>query len=223
MLIGKSFQLYIKVKIFLLKEQLFIFKNCYKNWKFILTDLFLFVSRFFINPFRSCRKFLEKKGEDDVHQYGETPVLVLLKIIKLADIKKSDKFLELGSGRGRSCFFLSEKVRCHVVGIEIVPTLYSLSYILKKFFGFERIDFYKEDMMISHLDGFNVIYLYGTGLSRPLIKSLTCKFSSLKKNTKIITISYPLTYYDSDHFILEKDVDVEFAWGKTKAYLNLLK
>jgi len=87
-----------------------------------------------------------------------------------------------------------------------------------------------------------VIYLYGTNLEEDVLKKLIQKFKVLnstnfktktnkteikagiktKIKTKIITISYALSEYDQS-FKTQKEWEVVFPWGKTKAYLNFLK
>jgi SAM-dependent methyltransferase len=184
--------------------------------KFALVDWALLSSYFFQSPYRIARKF----SKDD-SPYGETPLVVMQQIANSAGITAEDCVYELGSGRGRTCFWLALYLGCETVGIEFVPHFVSKANAIATLFGVKKCTFRLEDMCKADLKDATVIYLFGTCLKDEEILKLIRSFSHLKKGTKIITISYALTEYSSDaNFELVQEFEVTFPWGQTTAYLH---
>jgi len=219
MSIGKSIYLTFKVKIFLFTKWIKSIKY-YFNIKFLLFDILFSFIYLFINPYRTSRKFLEKKLNKKIYDYGETPILEMEKIIKHFDIQSNTTFLELGAGRGKVSFWIYFFLKSQVIAIEQIAIFVKIANFLKKIFNIKKIQFLCLDMGDSDLKDIDIVYLYGTTLSTDKIKLLIKKFKKLPSFVKIITISYTLDQYD-EHFICTKQVDISFPWGKTKAYLNI--
>ncbi|NGX56018.1 MAG: hypothetical protein K1060chlam5_00252 [Candidatus Anoxychlamydiales bacterium] len=217
----KNFKLFLKVKIFNFKDKIFTIFNFYKNFKYFLLDSVFSFIYLFINPYREVRIFNQKKGLSDIYTYGETPIKTIYKIAKESNIDKKSNFLELGSGRGNVSFFIRLIFKCKVTAIEWVDKLINISKFLNKIF-YLRIIFLKKDMFEISFNNFTHIYLYGTCLNEKEILKFTDKFKKESKKAKIITISYDLNFYDKD-YKTTKSFDVDFAYGKTKAYINILK
>jgi hypothetical protein len=218
---GENFKVYFKVKVYNFKDFLFVLFKFYKNLKFCFLDLFLLVIYFFKNPYRISRKFLENMHHEKIHVYGETPLLTFEKIAKNFEITSEDKVIELGSGRGRTSFWLSSFIKCQVVSIEWIPFFVKAAQFTAKLFKEKNVAFLKADMFkVSFLDA-SLVYLYGSCLEDEEIIRLTQKFKK-NENLKIITISYPLSDYDSSYTHL-KSLNVSFPWGETTCYLNVKK
>jgi len=191
----------------------------YSNFSFMKTDISLLTHYLFKNPFRMSKHFLVKKGEEEVYAYGETPLTTLEMIAKECAITPDDTVFELGSGRGRNCFWLHHFIGCKVVGIEWVPSFVRHANSVQK-----EISFRHEDMFESDLSGATVIYLYGTSLSDDKIKKLSQKLSSLPPGTRIITVSYPLSdYCPEGPFEVMRLFPAKFTWGKADVYLQVIK
>ncbi|MBN2479610.1 MAG: hypothetical protein JXA94_05230 [Parachlamydiales bacterium] len=214
----KTQVLYFKTKKFDFTQQLIVFKKYYKNPKFAFFDILICFVYLFINPYRLSKRFLQKKGFfENLDVYGETPYRTLHKIISEADLTDEDIFLELGSGRSKTCFFISFFKKCKVYGVEWIPTFVKIANFFKKLFFLENLTFLNKNMFDLDMSKFTFIYLYGTCMEDDEIKMLIDNF---KKNVKIVTISYPLSDYDTS-FKMVKSFEVEFNWGKTVAYLNV--
>ena len=178
-------------------------------------DLKLYFSYFFINPFRTVRKFLQRKGVDNPYQYGETSIKTIDKLVKEAGgIEKYQYFADLGAGRGRAAYFIQKKYGCKAYAYEQVPIFVDKGSKL-----FPKVKFICRDYLNEDLSLMDLIYLYGTMMTESEILSFVNKVSS---NTKVITISYPLTDYDSRFKVL-KIIDVKFQWGTTKGYIQCLR
>lgn len=176
----------------------------YKNPRFALLDLIFGLLALFSNPYRICRKFLEKRGEKDVYVYGETPYATYAKIAKECAIGPNDTWIELGSGRGKGCFWLRLFVGCKVIGVERIPQFIFLAKALQWIFRISRIEFRKEEIEKTDLKEGTILYLYGQFLELKLAKGV-----------RIITTGEPLPGYR-----VLKSFWVRFPWGRTTAFLQ---
>lgn len=167
------------------------------------------------NPYRVVKKFLQKKGVEDVHQYGETPLETIISIGRALNLKKNDHVFELGSGRGLAAFYLKIFFGCRVTAIEQIPLFVRKAKRINNLLKLD-IEFRCEDFCESDLSNATAIYLFGTCLSDEIIEKI-CKKIRVKQ--KVVSISYPLSDYDPDFHLL-KMFEVEYPWGKTEAYLN---
>lgn len=130
-------------------------------------------------PFKISKHFLQKKGGQDVHCYGETPLTTLDLIAKESHLSEKDHFLELGSGTGRGLFFLSSHYGCKASGIEWVPEFVLKSYDLSKSYPSLDLSFFLSDMTKASFEGASFIYLYGTCLCDDVIEHLADKMKKL--------------------------------------------
>lgn len=196
----------------------------YSNLNFFKADLSLRLMYLFHNPFTLSKRFLLKKGEKDIYAYGETPLTTLELIAKECQISAKDTVFELGSGRGRTCFWLNCFIGCRVVGIEYVPEFVERANRIKNKLGVNGVSFRLEDFLEADLRGATVIYLYGTCLEDHCIEKLAEKFASLPAGTKIITVSYPLKdYTEKPIFEVMRHFSAPYTWGEADIYLNVTK
>lgn len=207
-----------------LKVRWFNFKDLVKTialfWfsspRFACIDFTLLFSYFFKSPYAIVRAFTQ-----GLEPYGETPLVVMQQIAKKAMITKNDTVFELGSGRGRTCFWLSVLVGCKTVGVEIVPVFVQKAEGIRRYYGLQNLEFRLQDMLETDLSEASVIYLFGTCLSDENINRFIDKLKSVKRGTRIVTISYALTEYKNVPYIqLKESFEVEFPWGKTQSFLH---
>lgn len=178
-------------------------------------DIKLFIAYFFLNPYRAVRKYLQKKGVKNPHQYGETPINVIVELIeKAGGLKKYQYFADLGAGRARVAGFVQHKYRCKVFAYEQLE-----KFVKKGRKLFPRIHFIQGNFLEKDLSKLDLIYLYGTMMKEEEIFAF---IKRIKSHTRIITISYPLTDYDSRFKVIAM-VDVKFPWGETKGYIQCLR
>lgn len=198
-----------------------------KYWrvpKFMCADFGLFLIYLFDNPFKVSKRFLIGKGEENLYQYGETPLTTLEQIMNRVGVTANDTVFELGSGRGRCCFWLSQYLGCSVVGIEQVPSFVERANRIIKRCGLQKVAFKCADFNEVSLKGATVVYLYGTCLEPGAIHKLINKLKELPSGTKIITVSYPLTDYDNtDTFELMNCFSQSFTWGIAEVYFHIVK
>ena len=205
---------FFKVRYYNFKD---FFRNVVRYWRsfrYILADSCLLLSYFLKSPYAIAKEFEEAP-------YGETPLSELEKMVRFAGVAEGDTVYEMGSGRGRGCFWLAEKVGCHVVGIEHNPTFVQRAELIARWFSYTNMQFRAEDMLFANISDATFLYLYGTCLTDEEITQFVKNCKQLRPGTKILTISYSLEDYDKEHRIeLIGVVKVTFVWGETHAYLN---
>lgn len=214
----------LKVKWINLLEYLRVVIRYYSNFNFFKIDTALLLSYLFTNPFRISRRFLVLQGEQDIYTYGETPLTTLDLIAHAADLTDRDVVVEMGCGRGRTCFWLNQFIGCKVVGIDYVPAFIEKGQKIKERFQVDGVSFSREDLFHVNLRGATVVYLYGTCFSAACIDLLIANFSKLPQGAKIITVSYALTDFQPDApFQVIKQFPASFTWGQTTVTVQVVK
>ncbi len=192
----------------------------YRNLPFMLNDLLLSSQYIFRTPHEVSKAFMQKRGEENVYTYGETPLTTLSSIAQKCQILSKDIVYEVGCGSGRTLFWLHHFVRCQTVGIDYQPTFIHRANRVKEWLHLNGTTFLLQDMLQSDFRKATVVYLYGTCLDDKTIERLIHSFEGLKSGTKVITVSYSLTDY-SDSYRLIKRFSARFPWGKAEVFLNV--
>lgn len=209
------------------------FRNCieygrvvyryYGNRQFALTDLYLLSFYLLRSPFRISKRFLTEKKAEDVYAYGETPLTTMDFIAKQCAIHRNDIVYELGSGRGRACFWLNAFIGCKVIGIEFIPLFVEIAHKVKNKFHLKNVSFLMKDMLEASLEDATVIYLYGTCYDEQFIQNLIHLFASLPQGTRIISVSYSLEEFGCKEFPVIKTFSATFTWGIGQVYCQVKK
>lgn len=212
--------LFFKVKtltfLFYLQERYFY----YFHQSFKKIDKALIRHYFFKNPYRIYQKFALLQNWKDPSFYGETPLLVYEKILKRLSLKKEDTFIELGFGRGRGLFFLSQFASCKCIGYEIVTPFYLFAQSLVNKFSLTNISLKQEDFFSAKLEKANVIYIHSTLLKDQEIDLFCKKILESNKKAVIVTTSFPLQDYFSEFTLLDS-FEAPFLFGKATVFLNV--
>lgn len=196
----------------------------YGNWSFMRADLGLMTMYLFNSPYRISKRFLQKHGASNIYAYGETPIATMDVIVKECGITKQDHLFELGSGRGRICFWLACTLGLEVTGIDNVPEFVERAEKIRKGLGIKNVCFVQSDLLEASYKEATVLYLFGSALDDEYLAQLTKKFEGLKKGTRFITISFPLEDYAQEgSFEILKRFTVSFPWGETDAYYQMKK
>jgi len=216
--------LYFKVLFTNLTEYIRVVVRYYSNPVFRKCDASLLLAYLFSNPFRVSKRFLQEKGVSEIYTYGETPLTTLDTISRLCGLSSRDVVVELGCGRGRTCFWLHFFIGCRVIGIEHVPAFIEKARKVKEKHRISGVEFRLEDLFQADLEGATVIYLYGSCFTSTEINRLIERFSRMPEGTKIITVSYALTDYQPfSPFVLIKQFSASFTWGNATVSLQVKK
>jgi SAM-dependent methyltransferase len=210
--IGELFSLFFKVRFFLFLEE----RKVHKRYPHFRASDRRFAKAYRLsNPFRISRKFLEAKGEREVDLYGETPLTVFEEIGNACHLTSSDHFFELGCGRGRGALFISSHFGCQVTGVDWIAEFITRAQSLSP-----STQFLCCDMTEMSFEEATAIYLYGTCLQDAQIMKLIERLKSLPPSTSIVTVSYPLTDYAPESFIVTASWQAVYPWGVADLFVQ---
>lgn len=216
------FYVHLKVAFYRCIELIRVIFRYYRIKSFLVADCLLAALYLFKSPYRVAKQFLLRQGALDPYAYGETPLTTLDHIVRECRLLAKDVVIELGCGNGRTVFWLACAVGCETIGIDFLPIFIQKAERVKKLARIHNINFKEEDFLTSDLRNATAIYLYGTTLDDDTIKCLVKRFSTLRKGTKVISVSYPLNdYADPSFFRVEKCFQATFPWGVADVYLNI--
>jgi SAM-dependent methyltransferase len=207
----------IALKIYFIRENIRTIRRYYSNFYFALADLTLSLLYTFCNPYRHCRKFLEKIGEKQIYAYGETPFSTLETIAREVNATSQDYWLELGSGRGKAALWIASFIGCRTTGIEWVPRFVKRANFTARLFRLSNLSYECKNILDAPFKDATIIYLYGTTWDDELIGKIQEKILTLQKRIKLVIISSPLK-----NTKVIKTFKVSFPWGNTSAYLHYL-
>jgi hypothetical protein len=194
-------------------EQCKVIRHFYfASMKFACLDLAMGCQYLFTNPYRMCRIHFQKNGEKNVHAYGETPLTLWRSIAELAEISRTDRFVDLGCGRGRVCFWTHHWIGCPTTGVDWVPQFIQKAQKLATPFKLSSIQFVSEKISDADLQSASVLYLYTFHPDEEVID-----FQKLRSGSRVITVSEPLKH---DGFVVQKSMQAQFPWGSTDVYIN---
>jgi len=124
-------------------------------------------------------------------------------ILKEADLKRGQTFLELGSGDGRIVRSAVKQYGVNGIGIDINPTLTFISRFYAKKDKLQNVMFKTQSVFDTELHKAHVIYLF---LMPQLILKLLPKLSQLPKNTVLISHGFKIEGWEKK---LYKTVNTE--------------
>jgi SAM-dependent methyltransferase len=159
------------------------------------------------NPYRMKEAF----------PYGETPLCSLKKIADRFGLKSSDKVIDLGCGRGRGVFFLSQHYGCEVTGIDRVSSFIQRAKSLAEEHQALKVSFACGDMRKFDFSQASFVFFYGTTFSDEFVDELKQAMKALPKGSKVVTVSYSIEGLE-----LVDQLVVLFPWGSAAVYLHLV-
>jgi len=216
-----AFLLIFKIALFNSIEYIKTLCNYYSNPLFRRWDLSLISSYLFFNPFTISRHFLESKGEHNLYQYGETPLSTLDLIAKKLELSTDDHFVDLGSGRGRCCFWIRAFYDCKTTGVEQIPFFTEKAHHIVQKYQIEHLRFINDDFLTMDLSFASIIFLYGSNLEDERIQALCQHLSILQPGTRFVSISFPLSdFSEAGIFETIDEFDGVFPWGTTTIFIQ---
>ncbi len=188
---------------------------------FAQKDLFIFLLYLFSNPYKLCRTFWEQENQGNLPNvpYGETPLRTWRKIAWEAHLGKKDVLLDLGCGRGRLLFWSLSKLGCKVIGVDSVPVFIQKAKFLATILRVKDASFSIGDLCSAPLEQATVIYFYASLADDELMADLAVWLSHVHHRPLIITVGCPLSDF-APNFLLEKEMEQDFGWGKTGVYFQ---
>lgn len=189
-------------------------------------DLALTKSYLLRNPYAICRRYFSskkcpEKNSDRVQViYGETFCMTFELFIAKLGIRQHDRFIDLGCGRGRGCFFIHAMTGAEVIGIDLNPTFIKKATAIVERQQLTGISFRLENIFESDLSQATILYFYGVAFSDTATLGIIEMFNQLPAGIRIICVGFSLNdYYDEPLFDELDEFEVFFLWGKTTVWV----
>ncbi|MCX7881331.1 MAG: class I SAM-dependent methyltransferase [Patescibacteria group bacterium] len=123
-------------------------------------------------------------------------------ILKEADLKKNQRFYDLGCGDGRVVRMAVKKYGVIGVGIDINPVLILMAKVLTKIQKLKNVKFIKDEISMVNLNNADIVYIF---LMPDLIKKISSQFKKqLKPKTLIISHGFEIPDFKN---YLQKTLD----------------
>ena len=140
----------------------------------------------------------EQKGESDVVYVG-TPYDVVARMLRMAQVKRSDVIYDLGCGDGRMVVLAAKKYGCRGTGFDIDPERVNAAIRNVKRNGVERlVKIVRADLFTVDFSGADVLSLY---LLPDINMKLRPQFEKLKPGCRLVFHDYGLEGIKSDESV----------------------
>lgn len=183
----------------------------YLAWpSFFVLDICLFLFRLvYFTP----RFFLKEK---ESLTFGELTYVGLSTFMELFPSFKGCSFLDLGSGHGKSCLYLSKRYGAHSIGIEIHPLFVNLSRFFAYCMGVSsRTQFICGDFFLHPFPKAALIVFPSTCFSMADLKRISVKLSKECPGSTVLSLSEPLPLFESRF-----KVPLLCSWGEDILYVQ---
>jgi outer membrane protein assembly factor BamB/precorrin-6B methylase 2 len=131
-----------------------------------------------------------KRKAPDAGVFVPTPPDVVAKMLELAEVKKSDRVYDLGSGDGRIVIAAAKKFGCTAVGVELDRELVKLSRETATQAGVDKlVTFEQGDLFESDFSKADVLAVY---LVPTALKKLIPKFNALNTGSRIVSHAFAI-------------------------------
>ncbi|MTI14801.1 SAM-dependent methyltransferase [Sansalvadorimonas verongulae] len=184
------------------------------SFRFIYFELHRRAFFFLCSPWAVSRRFLDQRGEFDAQGYGETPLVTLNAVARRLKLSSSDALLELGSGTGRNCMWLSDRYGCRTLGIEQIPLFVQLGKKLaRQSMPPGKVSFICGDMFGLDMSRWQRVYVDCTAMSESCIRQVAMLCAGLPNGAKVVTVNASLAQLMPERFQLESTFPGLFIWG----------
>jgi len=138
--------------------------------------------------------------DDGTVPYVQTPMEIVERMLRMAEVKKGDHVIDLGSGDGRIVIEAAKRFGAKGLGVEIDPRLVNLAREKAKQAGVEALaSFEVKDLFETDLRGVSVVTMYL--LPEVNLKLLPRLLDQLKPGARIVSHDYDLGPWPFDEMI----------------------
>ena len=156
--------------------------------------------------------------------YVPTPDAVVTRMLELADVRRNDLVVDLGSGDGRLVIEAARRYGARGLGVEREPHLVALARAAAEKVGVaQQVSFRQGDIFETDLRAADVVTLYL--LPRLLVQLLPKLRAELAPGARIVSHDYPLEAWPADR-TLEFDVPEKEAVlmsARTQLFLYVVR
>ena len=162
----------------------------------------------------------DKKGwlfneETSNFTYGETPYFTLKKILNSISPKTNEKFLDLGSGKGRCVFFTACYFGMESLGVDMIPSFNNLSSKVSNRVSLSLVTFLESDFESIDFSNYTIIYICGTCFGKETWDIIHSKLETVNPGTRVISVTYSL---QSSNLRMISSSLGRFEWGVDNVY-----
>ena len=197
------------------------------SWRFLRYELHRRLFYFFCSPWAISRRFLDQQEEYDAQGYGETPLVTLAAIARRLELTEADTLLELGSGTGRNCAWLSANYGCRATGVEQIPQYVRFAqYLEHRYFSDNnalpeldttgsdtKVNSLIGDMFTMDMSGWNYVYVDCTAMSESCIRKVAFLCAGLPNDSILVTVNASMHALMPERFQIERAFTGLFLWG----------
>jgi len=148
---------------------------------------------------------------------GDTPYVTLSQAFRYIPIRPKSVFVDLGCGKGKIVLFVALKYGIRSIGIDVMPTYIKVATYLAKKFKIKKAEFIEANFLEMALDKGSIFYVTPTCFSKESKKELLFKLGNLRKNTIVISSTFPIKH---PSFKVKKKLKVLYSWGKGQLYIQ---
>jgi SAM-dependent methyltransferase len=143
----------------------------------------------------------------DLAPFVPTPVVVVEKMLEMAEVNENDILYDLGCGDGRIVILAAKKYGARGVGIDIDPQRIEEANAAAKDAGVEDlVEFRRQDVFKADFSEATVIVLYLLSESNELLRPFFDRF--LQPGTRVVSHNYPIPGW--------KEKEMEYASVKVE-------
>jgi precorrin-6B methylase 2 len=198
-----------------------VVRRFYGHALFRRIDLALAWRYFFLSPYTINRRFRAHHGDEDLHEYGDTPLTTLAQIAAATKIGPDDVVYDLGCGTGHVPFWLHCFTGCRAVGIDRIPAFIAHATAIASRYQIDAVSFIEAACHQVDLTPATVIYFYGSTCSDAQLAPLIAQFRKLRPGTRIITATYSLNEILGDaSFPVQQQCTARYPWGETPVFIQ---
>jgi len=130
-----------------------------------------------------------KAREPEMIYYQKTPVRIVLELIRRAEFKPQDVFIDLGSGLGQAVMLVNLITGVHSIGLEFEPAFCRYARALAAELHLEDVEFRTGDARFADYTGGTVFFMY-TPFEGKMLRETLQKLKGEAKKTKIRIFTY---------------------------------
>jgi SAM-dependent methyltransferase len=184
------------------------------SWAFLRYELHRRLLYTLCSPWAISRRFLDQRGETGAQGYGETPLVTLAAVAVRLELSEGDALLELGSGTGRNCAWLSARFGCRAVGVEQIPQYVRFAEKLeRRYFPDGVVQSRCGDMFALDMSGWRFVYVDCTAMSEAYIRQVAFLCAGLPNGARLVTVNAALHQLMPERFQVERVFPGLFLWG----------
>ena len=188
-------------------------RYCFRG-RFLLFEVPRRLVYLLCSPWAISRRFLDQKGEFDAQGYGETPLVTLAAVGDRLQLTSSDALLELGSGTGRNCVWLSEAYGCKAHGVEQIPSyVRTAELLIRRCLPNGKVSFACGDIFDLDMSRWRFVYVDCTAMSESCIRQVAMLCAGLSNGARLVTVNASFSELMSERFQLERVFPGLFIWG----------